>query len=29
VLKIHDEVEAVIQAGTDRLAARRTLSVLG
>jgi 1-acyl-sn-glycerol-3-phosphate acyltransferase len=29
VQKIYDEVEAVIQAGMDRLAARRTLPVLG
>jgi 1-acyl-sn-glycerol-3-phosphate acyltransferase len=29
VQKIYDEVEAVIQAGMDRLAARRTLPILG
>jgi 1-acyl-sn-glycerol-3-phosphate acyltransferase len=29
VQKVYDEVEAVIQAGMDRLAARRTLPVLG
>ena len=29
VQKIYDEVEAVIQAGMDRLAAKRTLPVLG
>ena len=29
VQKIYDEVESVIQAGMDRLAARRTLPVLG
>jgi hypothetical protein len=28
-MEIYDEVEAVIQAGMDRLAARRTLPVLG